>query len=255
MCTPVMTQALAAHPAWAAADLSSLRTVYTGSTVIREAAVAPWHAKGVPVVQGYGMTEAPSIALTPPDAAPAQVLAGGKPTLFQQVRVVDPSGRDLPAGEPGEVWTRGPTVMLCYWDNEAATRTAMQEGWFRTGDVGVFDEHGYLRIVDRLNDVIIVGTSNVYPADLEAVLAACPEVSEAAVIGQPDAELGEVPVACVVPAQGAHLSAAQVLALFASRVATYKQPRQVVFLDALPRNALGKVQQAALRELVRAATA
>jgi fatty-acyl-CoA synthase len=229
--------------------------VYTGSTVIREPAVASWHAKGVPVVQGYGMTEAPSIALTPPDAVLAQVLTGGKPTLFQQVRVIDPSGHNLPAGEPGEVWARGPTMMLGYWDNEEATRAAIQEGWLRTGDVGVFDAHGYLRIVDRLNDVIVVGTSNVYPSDLEAVLAACPEIAEAAVIGLPDAELGEVPVACVVPAPGTTLSAAQVLALFTSRVATYKHPRKVVFLEALPRNALGKVQKAELRELVPAATA
>jgi fatty-acyl-CoA synthase len=253
MCTPVMTQALVAQPAWAAADLSSMRTVYTGSTFISEPAVAPWQAKGVPVVQGYGMTEAPGIALTPPGARPEQVLAGGKPALFQEVRLVNPSGDDVPAGAPGEVWTRGPTVMLGYWDNDEATRAAMHEGWLQTGDIGVFDEDGYLRIVDRKKDVIIVGTSNVYPADLEAVLATSPKIREAAVIGQPDAELGEVPVACVVPAPGIDLTAEQVLALFPGRLAAYKQPRQVVFLESLPRNDLGKVQRAALRELVRAA--
>lgn len=250
MCSPVMTKALAAHPAWAAAKLSSLRAVYTGSTFILEPDVAPWQAKGIPVVQGYGMTEAPGIALTPPDALPEQVLAGGRPTFLQQVRVVGSSGHDLPVGEPGEVWTRGPAMMLGYWENDEATRTAVQEGWFRTGDVGVFDEQGYLRVVDRLNDVIIVGTSNVYPADLEGVPATCPQIGEAAVIGRPDADLGEVPVAFVVPARGATLTTAQVVALFADRVASYKQPRQVVFLEALPRNALGKVQKAALRELL-----
>ncbi len=250
LATPVMTQALAAQSHWATADLSSLRTVYTGSTYIRQPDVEPWWANGVPIVQGYGMTEAPGIVVTPGGAPPEKVLAGGKPALFQQVRVVDASGHDVPVGEPGEVWTRGPTMMLGYWENEEATRKALHGGWFRTGDVGVFDEDGYLRVVDRLQDVIIVGTSNVYPSDLEAVLADCPEIREAAVVGGPDDELGEVPVACVVPAAGANLTSEKVLALFPDRLAAYRHPRQVVFLESLPRNAAGKIQKTALRELV-----
>lgn len=250
LATPVMTQALAAQPHWATADLSSLRTVYTGSTGIRQPDVEPWWANGVPVGQGYGMTEAPGIAITPGGAPQEKVLAGGKPTLFQQVRVVDASGRDAPAGEPGEVWTRGPAMMLGYWENEAANREALHAGWFRTGDVGVFDEDGYLRVVDRLKDVITVGTSDVYPSDLEAVLADCPEIREAAVVGGPDGELGEVPIACVVPAEGANLTSAKVLALFPGRLAAYKHPRQVAFLESLPRTAAGKIHKPALRELV-----
>lgn len=249
LATPVMTQALAAHSLWATADLSSLRTVYTGSTSIRQPDIEPWWVNGVPLVQGYGMTEAPGIVLTPGGATAEKVLAGGKPALFQQVRVVAGSGNDVPAGEPGEIWTRGPAMMLGYWQNEEANRKAFHEGWFRTGDVGVFDEDGYLRVIDRLNDVIIVGTSNVYPSDAEAVLADCPGILEAAVVGAPDDELGEVPIACVVPAEGANLTSQNVLALFHDRLAAYKHPRQVVFLESLPRNALGKIQKAALREL------
>jgi fatty-acyl-CoA synthase len=251
MTTPVMTRALAAHSVWAAADLSSLTTVYTGSTGIRRPDVEPWWVKNVPIVQGYGMTEAPGIVVTPGGAPPEKALAGGKPALFQQVRVVDVTGHDMPAGQPGEIWTRGPTMMTGYWENTEANRNAFHGGWFRTGDVGVFDEDGYLRVVDRLKDVIVVGTSNVYPSDLEAVLADCPQVRDAAVIGGPDAELGEIPIACVVPADNAKLTAERVLALFPGRLAAYKQPRQVIFLESLPRNATGKVQKAMLRELAR----
>ena len=251
MSTPAMTHALASQPGWATADLSTLQTVYTGSTFIRPSAVQPWHAKGVPVVQGYGMTEAPGIAMTPHGSPPEKVLAGGKPGLLQEVRALDRAGRAVPGGEPGEIWVRSPTMMLGYWANEDATQMAIRDGWLATGDVGVLDAEGYVRIVDRLKDVIIVGTSNVFPADLEAVLAGCPEIQEAAVVGAPDAELGEVPIACVVPVRGATVNAEAVLALFAGRVADYKHPREVVFMDSLPRNAMGKVQKAALRHLVR----
>jgi long-chain acyl-CoA synthetase len=142
-------------------------------------------------------------------------------------------------------------MMLGYWENEEANRNAFHGGWFRTGDVGVFDQDGYLRVVDRLKDVVSVGTSNVYPSDPEAVLADCPGIREAAVVGGPDDELGEVPIACVVPAEGVHLTSEKVLALFPGRLAPYKHPRQVVFLESLPRNAAGKIQKTALRELVR----
>jgi acyl-CoA synthetase (AMP-forming)/AMP-acid ligase II len=117
--------------------------------------------------------------------------------------------------------------------------------------VGVLDEDGYLRVVDRLKDVIAVGTSNVYPSDLEAVLAECPEIRDVAVVSRPHDELGEVPAACIVLTDGAKLTPEQVLALFPGRLAAYKHPQQVIFLESLPRNATGKVQKAMLRELAR----
>jgi fatty-acyl-CoA synthase len=251
-CVPAMTFALTTHPGWAKADLSSLRCVVTGSTMVPRRAIDPWQKKDVPIVQGYGMTEAGLLATTtPPDSPKEATLTAGKPVLYHQIRVVDASGNDVATGEAGEVWIRGPSVMRGYWQNPHATREAFSHGWLRSGDVGRLDENGYLHIVDRIKDIIIVAGSNVYPSDLERVLADRAEIREAAVVGRPDEELGEVPVACVVPAAGESLTREQVIALFDHRLATYKHPRDVVVLDALPRTGTGKVDRARLQDVVR----
>jgi len=253
---PAMTFALARHPAWARADLSSLRCVATGSTMVPRGAIEAWQAKGVSVVQGYGSTEACPTAVTIAPGSPAEAaFSAGKPALYSQLRIVDDSGRDVPTGEPGEVWIRGPAVMHSYWNNEQATREAFRDGWFRNGDLGLINEQGYLRIVGRIRDTIIVGTSNVYPSDLEAVLEDCPEIREAAVVGRSHERLGEVPVACVVTTQVSTLTPQQVLALFENRLAAYKHPRDVIFLDALPRNWHGKIDRRQLHQIVATATA
>ncbi|MBJ7596873.1 AMP-binding protein [Candidatus Nephthysia bennettiae] len=255
-CVPAMTFALATHPAWYSADLSSLRSVYTGSTVVTPRAIEPWQAKGVRIGQGYGSTEAcPTATMMPPGSSDEAAFTAGKPTLYTQMRVVDEAGSDLPAGQPGEVWFRGPAVMQGYWENEQATREAFCDGWFRNGDLGLLDDDGYVHVVGRIKDIIIVGSSNVYPSDLEAVLNDCPEIREAAVVGRPDDELGEVPVACVVPTQGPTFTSQQVIGLFENRLATYKHPRDVIFLEALPRNWHGKIDRLRLRELVAEAQA
>jgi fatty-acyl-CoA synthase len=190
----------------------------------------------------------------PPADAAEKALTAGKPKMYHRVRVVDGLGRDVPAGEPGEVWISGPCVTQGYWENPAATRAAFRDGWLCSGDVGYVDGQGYLHIADRIKDIIIVGASNVYPSDLEAVFAGCPEIKEAAIVGRPDEELGQVPVACVVAAEGSSLTATRVLELFENRLAAYKHPRDVVFLEALPRNAMGKVHREALRDLARSGT-
>ncbi|MBV9836715.1 MAG: AMP-binding protein [Solirubrobacterales bacterium] len=249
-CVPAMTFALAAHPAWTKADLSSLRCVHTGSTVVTRRAIEPWQAKGVSIVQGYGGTEATPTATTmPPDSPPEAAFWAGKPTLYTQMRVVDDAGRDVAAGTPGEVWFSGPAVAQGYWENDQATREAFRDGWFRTGDLGLIDDDGCLHVVGRIKDVIIVGGSNVDPRDLEAVLESCAAIKEAAVVGRPDDELGEVPVACIVPTDGRSITSEEVLALFERRLAAYKHPRGVIVLGALPRNWHGKIDRAALREL------
>ncbi len=234
---PFMTNALVADAGWDAADLSSLRNVVTGSTVVEARAVEPWLRRGVPICQTYGMTEAsPVCATLPPDLKLDAGLTAGRAPLHNELRV----------DEDGEVWLRGPTVMEGYWRNPDATAAVMRGGWIRTGDVGRIDEDGRLRIVGRLKDVIIVGSSNVHPADVEAVLSECDTIREAAVVGRPDDELGEVPVAFVVTEE---LSAADVLALFDGRLADYKHPRDVFFVDELPRTDTGKVDRNALRAM------
>jgi fatty-acyl-CoA synthase len=249
-CVPAMTFALASHPAWERSDLSSLRLVVTGSTMVPSRAIEPWQRKDVPIVQGYGGTETCPTATTMPPGSPAEAsFTAGKPAIYTQIRIVDQSGRDAAIGEPGEVWIRGPAVMEGYWENEQATREAFCDGWFRNGDLGLIDEDGYLHIVDRLNDIIIVGASNVYPSDLEAVLDDCADIREAAIVGRPHGELGEVPVAYVVPAPGRTLTPQQVMGLFANRLAAYKHPRDVIFLDTLPRNWHGKIDRRRLHEL------
>jgi fatty-acyl-CoA synthase len=253
-CVPAMTTALASQPSWDEADFSSLRLVVTGSTMVPRHAIEPWQRKGVSIVQGYGGTETcPTATTMPPGSPPTASFTGGKPTIYTQIRVVDQSGCDAKTGEPGEVWIRGPAVMQGYWENEQATREAFCDGWFRNGDIGLIDEDGYLRIVDRLKDVIIVNASNVYPSDLEAVLNECADIREAAVVGRPDEELGEIPVACVIPTPGCAITAEEVIGLFENRLAVYKHPRDVVFLDALPRNWHGKVDRQRLLEIVMAA--
>jgi fatty-acyl-CoA synthase len=247
--TPAMTKALVSHPDWRATDLSSLRYVITGSTIVREEALAPWFERGVCVLQDYGLTEAmPVVTLVPRGDAHRLRATAGRPVAHCRVRIAEDDGSPVEPGEVGEVLVQGPTVMPEYWRNpEATSEVFHDDGWLRTGDAGCFDAEGMLSIVDRLKEVIIVGSCNVYPADVEAVLADCPEIAESAVIGRPDDELGEVPVAFVVLRQPGAMSAGDVKALFEGRLAAYKHPQDVVFRDELPRSAIGKVQADELR--------
>ncbi|MCI0548891.1 MAG: long-chain fatty acid--CoA ligase [Candidatus Rokubacteria bacterium] len=253
LAVPAVAQALASHPAFATTDLSCLRCLATGSSTVPEAVIRPWLDRGVPVTQVYGMTESgpTAIALSIADAA-RKVGSCGKPALHTEARLVGADGEDVARGARGEIWLRGPNLTAGYWRNPEATREAFAGGWFKTGDIGHQDEEGFFYIDDRKKDVVISGGENIYPAELENVLADCPAIAEAAVIGRPDPRWGEIPVACVVLKPGASLSREDVLALFRDRLARYKHPRDVVFLDVLPRTAMGKVQKFALRGGLRA---
>lgn len=250
---PAMTKALIAHPRWQSTDLSSLRCVITGSTIVREDVLAPWFERGVCVLQDYGLTEAmPVVSIVPRGDAHRLRRTAGRPVPHCRVRIAAADGSRVAAGEVGEVLVQGPTVMPEYWRNPEATDEAFHDGgWLRTGDAGFFDEEGMLSIVDRIKEVIIVGSCNVYPADIESVLADCPQIAEAAVVARPDNELGEVPVAFVVLQQAGSMSAHDVAALFEGQLADYKHPQDVVFADALPRSAIGKVQADELRRSLR----
>ena len=164
------------------------------------------------------------------------------------MRCVDVQGRSVPPGEPGEVVLRGYHVMQGYFEDEAATREAIDEqGWLHTGDVGVVDERGYLRITDRLKDMYISGGFNCYPAEIERLMAPHPAVAQVAVIGVADERLGEIGCAFVVRRPGAELSEADCIAWCRRQMANYKVPRHVRFVDALPTNASNKVDKKSLR--------
>jgi long-chain acyl-CoA synthetase len=171
-----------------------------------------------------------------------------------QVRVADAQGRDLAAGETGEVLVRGDTVMAGYWRNPEATAAALRDGWLWTGDLGCLDADGFLTLKDRSKDLLISGGSNIYPREVEEVLLTAPGVAEVAVVGAPDPEWGEVVVAFVVRQPGAESNVATEAALDAhclAHIARFKRPKRYVFTDALPKNNYGKVLKTALRERLR----
>ncbi|HEU5369458.1 MAG TPA: AMP-binding protein, partial [Ktedonobacterales bacterium] len=200
-----------------------------------------------------GMTET-IMNLTNPYEGERRAGTVGGPFPGQEARVVDARTREpLPAGEIGEIEVRGPHVFSGYWNRPDATAEAFSaDGWFKTGDLGWRSEDGYFTITGRARELIISGGYNVYPREVEDVLAAHPAVAEVAVVGQPDSDLGEQVVAVVVPREGQQPDADEIIAFCRERLASYKKPRQVVFVEALPRNALGKVQKHLLTERLRA---
>ncbi len=249
---PAVMRACLAHAAWSEADLSSLRMVSAGSSIIPAALIEAFHARGLPVTQVYGGTETGPVAtFLRPEHAMDHVGSCGCPAVWSDIRIVDNEGRDLPTGAHGELLVRGPMVIRRYWRNEAATRDSFDGDWFRTGDIGSYDSDGFLWIAGRKKDVIISGGENIYPAELEMVLEECPDLVEFAVVQRPDDRWGEVPVAVVVRRKESRIDRAGVLALFEGRLGRYKHPKDVVFLDELPHTALGKVQKDRLRALVK----
>ncbi len=201
------------------------------------------------VLTAYGLTEAVVATMCRPGDDPRTVATtSGRAAADFEVRIAGPDGGEAKPGDPGEILLRGPNLMLGYLDDPAATRAAVDaEGWLHTGDVGRLDDGGYLTITDRLKDMYICGGFNVYPAEVEQALARLDGVAESAVIGVPDARLGEVGRAYVVTRPGHALDEAQVLAFCRERLANYKVPRQVVFRADLPRNPSGKPLKRLLR--------
>ncbi len=248
---PALYQAMAQHPDFTAADLSRLRGAFVGAAPVPVELLETWQRKGVALRQGYGLTETGPLVLNL-EAADAGRKAGsaGKPVLHAEVRVVAEAGtRDAAPGEVGELWVRGPAVTPGYWNNPEATRAAFVEGgWLRTGDAVRVDEEGFFFVVDRWKDMFVSGGENVYPAEVEKVLHHHPAVAEAAVIGVPDPKWGEVGRAVVVPKPGQAPTEAELRAHCAAALARYKVPRSVVFAEALPRNAVGKVHKPTLRQ-------
>ncbi|MDE0272496.1 MAG: AMP-binding protein [Gammaproteobacteria bacterium] len=249
LAVPAVIQALVDHPRWMDTDLSCLRMVGTGSSTVPDALLNAWHDRGVPATQIYGLTESAPTAICLPIAdAQAKQGSAGKPAMHCEARIVDDDGRIVEGSEPGEIQLRGPNLFSAYFKEPELTASAFDGSWFRTGDIGHRDADGFYTIDDRKKDVIISGGENIYPAEIENILADMPELAEYAVVGAPSERWGQAPVACIVLREGESLDERQLLARFNGLLARYKHPRSVLFLPALPRNAMGKVLKYQLRE-------
>ncbi len=241
---------MAQDSAFASADLSSLRRAVVGGAPMPEALLDTWAERGVEIVQGYGLTEAaPNVLVLPPEDAARKRGCAGKPYPHVDVELREPETGAVVVGPgEGELVVRGPNVFAGYWRNPDATAEALAGGWLHTGDVAQRDDEGYYRIVGRTKDVVISGGENVYPAEIENVLHEHAAVAEAAVVGVPDERWGEVGLAFV--ALRGETTEEELLAFCRERLARYKVPKGVRFVDALPRNAMNKVAKAELLELV-----
>jgi fatty-acyl-CoA synthase len=247
---PAIIQAVTDHPDWATTDLSSLKAVSTGSTIVPPHLIERFVARGVPVLQVYGSTETCPIAVyTRLGGDLSRAGSTGLPGLCCEATVIDDAGAELPPDTPGEIVVRGPNVFSEYWRNEDATRGALHDGWYRTGDVGLRDADGYFWVHDRKKNLIISGGENIYPAEVERVLLEHPDIVECGVIGRSDPRWDEVPVAYVIRRKGCSVEAEDLKAHVLTQLARFKVPREIVFVDDLPRTALGKVQHFMLRQL------
>jgi acyl-CoA synthetase (AMP-forming)/AMP-acid ligase II len=234
-------------------DFSSLKVVSYGASPIAEELLLTAKAiMGCEFMQVYGLTETTGGGTYLPheDHAPARnkLRSCGKPSPGHEIRVVDANGRPLPPGEVGEILIKAPNVMKGYWNKPEATKKAIVSEWFHTGDAGYFDEEGYLYIHDRVKDMIVSGGENIYPAEVENAIFGHPAVADVAVIGVPDAKWGEAVKACVVKKPGAEVTEAEIVGYARERIAGYKLPKSVDFIDALPRNPTGKILRRELRK-------
>ena len=245
---PAPYQFMMQHPSFQGADLSRLQVAGVGGAPCALAILQTWQARGVPLVQGWGMTET-SPAGTMLDAADAirKVGSAGKALMHTAIRIVDDENRDVAPGDIGELLIKGPNITPGYWNNPEATRRSFTDGWLHTGDAARQDEEGFVYIVDRWKDMYISGGENVYPAEVENVLFEVPGVADAAIIGVPNERWGEVGLAVIVRKPDQPVAEADVIRHCLGKLAKFKVPQSVAFVDALPRNATGKVLKRDLR--------
>jgi fatty-acyl-CoA synthase len=245
---PAPYQFMMQHPKFQGADLSRLVIAGVGGAPCALAILEGWSARGVPLVQGWGMTET-SPAGTMLDAVDAirKVGSAGKAMMHTAIRIVDDTGKDVSAGAIGELLIKGPNITPGYWNKPEATAASFTDGWLHTGDAARLDDEGFVYIVDRWKDMYISGGENVYPAEVENVLFQLPQIADAAIIGVPNDRWGEVGMAIIVRKPDQALEEDDVIRHCLGRLAKFKVPQAVTFVDVLPRNATGKVLKRELR--------
>jgi len=252
-CVPQMAAMLRAEPSFDPARLRGLTGLFTGGAPHPAADIRAWLADGVPIADGFGMSEAGTVFGMPVDLAQIDAHAGSAGLAMPGVmsRIVDGEGRDCPPGAAGELLLKGENLFSAYWRRPDETAKAFtDDGWFRTGDIAVADADGFHWLIDRKKDMFISGGENVYPAEIEAALAGHPAIAECAVVGLPDARWGEVGHVALVLRAGAVCGHAEIAAHLEPRLARYKLPKATTVLDVLPRTGSGKIQKAALRALL-----
>jgi long-chain acyl-CoA synthetase len=244
---PTMYQYLLRYPNREQYDTSSLRLGVSGGAAMPVEVLRSFEEQfGVVILEGYGLSEtSPVVCFNQPESR--KVGSIGLPVWGIELKIVDPEDREAPQGEPGELVIRGHAVMKGYHKKPEATEKAMQNGWFHTGDIAKMDEEGFVFIVDRVKDLIIRGGYNVYPREIEEVLYEHPVVAELAIVGVPHEELGEEVRAVVALKEGESATEEEIIDFAKERVAAYKYPRSVIFMDELPKTATGKILK---RELV-----
>lgn len=248
---PAMLLFASQQPGFEAADLSSLRLMVCGGAPVPEPLIRLYGARGIPINQGYGLTEtAPLLTFLTSEWAAGKIGSAGRTPPFTEIKLIDASGaRISEPGEKGEVCAKGPNIMPGYWNKPRETAAAIDaEGWFHTGDVGYLDADGFLFIADRVKDMLITGGENVYPAEVESVLYDHPAITEVAVIGLPDERWGEAVVAVVALKAGESLTLESLREWAGAKLARYKLPSRLEIVDALPRNPAGKVLKFELRQ-------
>lgn len=249
---PAIFNALRDHPKNPDSDFSGLKVALAGAETVPESLVNWWHERGLVIQEGYGMTEnTASCCVVGYDDVPAKVGSAGKSLRHTQLKIVKEDGSEAAPGESGEIWTRGPTVTPGYWRRPDADEETFVDGWLRTGDIGSMDEDGFVYVEDRLKDMYISGGENVYPAEIENILYEITEIREVAVIGVPDERWGETGCAVVALQDDVTITAEAILAHCRDKLARFKHPNHVIFVDALPRNATGKVLKFELRKTVQ----
>ncbi len=246
---PAMWQILSRVPDFDRYDLSSLQTLSSGGAPCPIPVIEFFQQRGLRFLEGFGMTETTAgVCVLDDEDAVRKNGSVGKPMMHVQMRIVDEADQDVAAGETGELVLRGPNIFLEYWGRREATEEAFRGGWFHTGDLARQDDEGFYYIVDRKKDMLISGGENVYPTEVEQVLYRHPDIEEVAVIGVPDDQWGEVPMALVVPRAGAHLTLDELQAFCRDQIARFKTPKHLVELEALPRTATGKLLKHELRK-------
>jgi fatty-acyl-CoA synthase len=247
---PTMMKMMSETEQFARASFKSVRYAIVGGEPMPIPQIELWQSKGVPIRQGYGLTEVgPNCFSLPEKDAIRKKGSIGFPNFYIETRIVDDVGNDVEVGQAGELLLKSPVVTPGYWNNERATQESIVDGWFQTGDIVRRDEEGYFYVVDRKKNMFISGGENVYPAEVEQCLYAHPSISEVAVVGVPNEKWGEVGMAFVVLRPGQHIEEKEVIKYCGGKVARFKIPKHVVFLPELPKGDSGKILRRTLLDL------